>query len=148
LCSDENPLICVGVIVRRDNSPEKEELIKGKEVILSAGAIGSVQILLLSGIGPREELEKHGIPPIVHLEGVGQNLKDHLTVPLIYRTRIPTFSSRDVTLENIQRWTTEGKGILASSVAGSQAWFQVNETGTLSVNLFFITTLKSLYSSR
>ena len=57
LCT--NAFTHLGVIVKRDNSSEKEELIKGKEVILSAGTIGSAQILLLSGIGPQNELEKY-----------------------------------------------------------------------------------------
>ncbi len=77
-------LICLGVIIKRDSSPDKEEFIKGKEVILSAGTIGSAQILLLSGIGPRNELQKHEILLIVDLPGVGQNLRDHLITVLFY----------------------------------------------------------------
>ena len=49
-----------------------------KEVVLSAGAFGSPQILLRSGIGPREEIVKHGIEHVVDLPGVGHNLQDHL----------------------------------------------------------------------
>ena len=49
-----------------------------KEVILSAGAFNSPQILMLSGIGDRKELVKHGIPCKKDLKGVGQNLQDHL----------------------------------------------------------------------
>ncbi|CAF1370533.1 unnamed protein product [Adineta ricciae] len=116
----------LGVIVKRDNSSEKEELIKGKEVILSAGTIGSVQILLLSGIGPQNELEKHKIPLIVNLPGVGKNLQDHLMTPLFYLSRLPTLSNRDATVENLELWKHEGKGPLASGVGGSQAWFQVD----------------------
>ncbi|MCO5234451.1 MAG: GMC family oxidoreductase N-terminal domain-containing protein [Chitinophagales bacterium] len=48
-----------------------------KEVILSAGIIGSPQILKLSGIGPKEELEKWNIPLVKDLKGVGENLQDH-----------------------------------------------------------------------
>lgn len=51
-----------------------------KEVILSAGAIGSPQLLLLSGIGPRHEIEKHSIPLVHELAGVGENLQDHLDI--------------------------------------------------------------------
>ncbi len=50
----------------------------GKEVILSSGAFGSPQILMLSGIGAADELKKHGIPVQKNLEGVGKNLHDHL----------------------------------------------------------------------
>jgi len=48
-----------------------------KEVILSAGAFQSPQLLMLSGIGDAAELQKHGIPVVHHLPGVGKNLKDH-----------------------------------------------------------------------
>jgi choline dehydrogenase len=122
-------LIFSGVIVKRDSSPEKEEFIKGKEVILSAGTIGSAQILLLSGIGPRDELEKHDIPVIVDLPGVGKNLQDHLMTVLVYLTRIPTLSPNDFTPENLQRWSIDGGGILGSSIVESQVWCQVNGSG-------------------
>jgi len=56
------------------------------EVILSGGAFQSPQLLLLSGIGPRAELEKHGIEVRHELEGVGQNLQDHLAVVVNMRT--------------------------------------------------------------
>jgi choline dehydrogenase-like flavoprotein len=49
-----------------------------KEVILSAGAIGSPQILLLSGIGPPDHLSRMKIPLVQPLPGVGENLQDHI----------------------------------------------------------------------
>jgi choline dehydrogenase len=55
-----------------------------KEVILSAGAIGSPQLLLLSGIGPRRELEAAGISCRVNAPHVGKHLQDHAMCPLIY----------------------------------------------------------------
>jgi len=51
-----------------------------KEVIVSGGAFNSPQILKLSGVGPKEELRKHGIPVVVDLPGVGKNLQDRLEV--------------------------------------------------------------------
>src|ERR1700730_13563075 len=56
----------------------------GKEVILSAGAIGSPHLLLLSGIGPRHELDAHGVPCLVDAPHVGKHLQDHLMCPLFY----------------------------------------------------------------
>jgi choline dehydrogenase len=53
-------------------------------VILSAGAVGSPQILLLSGVGPKAELESVGIPCQVDLPDVGKHLKDHLQVGLSF----------------------------------------------------------------
>ena len=55
------------------------------EVILSAGAIGSVQVLERSGIGSAEHLNKLGIPVIADLPGVGENLQDHLQLRMIYK---------------------------------------------------------------
>jgi choline dehydrogenase-like flavoprotein len=56
-----------------------------REVILSGGAIGSAQILMLSGVGPAEHLHKHGIELKLDLPGVGKNLHDHILVPLVFR---------------------------------------------------------------
>jgi len=55
-----------------------------REVILSAGAIGSPHLLLLSGIGPRPELEAVGVPCLLDQPHVGKHLKDHLLVPLLF----------------------------------------------------------------
>ena len=62
------------------------------EVVLCAGAIGSPQILQLSGIGPAELLERHGIEPVHHLPGVGENLQDHLQLRSVYRCTRPTLN--------------------------------------------------------
>ncbi len=55
------------------------------EVILAAGAIGSPQIMLLSGVGPAQQLSEHGIPVVLDRPGVGANLQDHLQLRLIYK---------------------------------------------------------------
>jgi choline dehydrogenase-like flavoprotein len=55
------------------------------EVILSAGSLGSVQILMLSGVGPGAHLAEHGIPVVADRPGVGANLHDHLQLRLIYK---------------------------------------------------------------
>src|SRR5438093_1442138 len=55
-----------------------------KEVILSAGAVGSPHLLLLSGIGPRRELDTAGVRCLVDSPHVGKHLKDHLHVPLFF----------------------------------------------------------------
>lgn len=55
------------------------------EVILAAGAIGSPQILMTSGLGPAAELQKHGIEVVRDIPGVGRNLQDHLQLRMVYR---------------------------------------------------------------
>ena len=62
---------------------EVKQVTASREVILSAGAVQSPKILMLSGVGPEHELRRHGIPVIQRLEGVGQNLQDHLEFPAI-----------------------------------------------------------------
>ncbi|MGB8221223.1 MAG: GMC family oxidoreductase N-terminal domain-containing protein [Polyangiales bacterium] len=57
-----------------------------REVIVSAGAIGSPQILMLSGVGPAAHLREQGIEVRLDLPGVGKNLHDHLFVPLTFRS--------------------------------------------------------------
>jgi len=56
-----------------------------RETLLAAGAIGSPQILQLSGIGPAAHLHRHGIAPLVDSPGVGENLQDHLQLRTIYK---------------------------------------------------------------
>jgi choline dehydrogenase-like flavoprotein len=68
----------------RTASGDFETANAGKEVILSAGAIGSPHLLLLSGIGPRKELEAAGVACLLDQPHVGKHLKDHLMVPLYF----------------------------------------------------------------
>ncbi len=68
----------------RQNGEVKTARCRG-EVILAAGAIGSVQLLLLSGVGPAPDLQALGIPLVLDKPGVGANLQDHLQLRLIYR---------------------------------------------------------------
>src|SRR5207249_8537378 len=68
----------------RTASGETRMVHAGKEVILSAGAVGSPQLLLLSGIGPRQELESVGVSCLVDAPHVGKHLQDHLMCPLFY----------------------------------------------------------------
>ena len=59
----------------------------GDEIILCAGAVGTPHILLLSGIGPGDQLRNLGIPVVQDLPGVGRNLRDHPDVPLCWYTK-------------------------------------------------------------
>ncbi len=68
----------------RDKSGPAEAAARG-EVILSAGAIGSPHLLQVSGIGPGELLQEHGIDVVHALSGVGRNLQDHLQLRMIYK---------------------------------------------------------------
>ncbi len=63
------------------------EALARQEVILSAGAIGSPQLLLLSGVGPRAQLEPQGIQAVHELPGVGENLQDHLDIHVTWEEK-------------------------------------------------------------
>ena len=74
---------CTGVEVF--DGQGKVQVRASREVILSAGSIGSPQILLLSGIGEPSQLQDHGIAVEVDLPGVGKNLQDHLQIRAVYQ---------------------------------------------------------------
>jgi choline dehydrogenase len=76
-----------------------------REVILSAGAIGSPQILQVSGVGPRALLDQVGVPVIKDLPGVGENLQDHLQIRLVYKTSQRTLNDE---VNNIFKQTWVG----------------------------------------
>ncbi|PRF64218.1 glucose-methanol-choline oxidoreductase [Burkholderia multivorans] len=93
-----------------------------REVILAAGALQTPQILMLSGIGPTQELARHGIQTVQHLPGVGRNLQDHPDFVFGYRTRSldtmgisPGGSLR--MLREILRFRRERRGMLTSNFA-------------------------------
>ena len=77
-------LRATGVEVRRDDG-STARFTCARELVLAAGAIGSPQLLQLSGIGPAELLREHGIPVRHAHAGVGENLQDHLQVRSIYK---------------------------------------------------------------
>ena len=77
----------VGVEVERDG---KLENLLADRVVLSGGAINSPQLLMLSGIGPKEMLQRAGIKVLVDLPGVGANLVDHPHVPVVYAAKDPS----------------------------------------------------------
>ena len=62
-------------------------VVEGDEIILSSGAIGSPQILMLSGVGPADHLRSLGIPVVLDKPGIGQNMRDHPGVWVTWRTK-------------------------------------------------------------
>ena len=62
-------------------------VVEGEEIILSAGAIASPQLLLLSGVGAAEQLRPLGIGPVHDLPGVGRSMKNHPSVSIVYRSQ-------------------------------------------------------------
>ena len=91
----------IGVEYRKGRSlyracpdPSREEgqlrrAFASREVILAAGAFNTPQLLMLSGVGPPDQLAKHGIAPVVPLDGVGRNLQDRYEIGVVHTTRRP-----------------------------------------------------------
>ncbi|KAK1572861.1 GMC oxidoreductase [Colletotrichum navitas] len=100
------------------------EAIAAKEVILAAGSIASPQLLELSGIGTREILEKHGVEVLVDNPNVGENLQDHVYVPLGFavKTGLPTnedYSNATYFQEQLDLYLQTKTGRLSSAGASS-----------------------------
>ena len=68
-------------------SGDESFIVEAGEIILSAGAIGSPQILMLSGVGPADHLREHGIGTVIDSPGVGQNLADHPLINILWATK-------------------------------------------------------------
>ncbi|MEU6808043.1 GMC family oxidoreductase N-terminal domain-containing protein [Streptomyces sp. NPDC046831] len=112
-----------GVEVERDG--ELLCLRAEREVVLSAGAYNSPQLLLLSGIGPGSELASHGIAPRVDLP-VGENLQDHPHVGLCCLTGTESLFTAE-TPENVRLLETEGRGPLTSNVGEAGGFHRTRE---------------------
>ncbi|KAI0388654.1 glucose-methanol-choline oxidoreductase [Xylariaceae sp. FL0594] len=100
-----------GVLV--DTMGFKYTLKATKEVIVSSGVFGSPQLLMVSGVGPKETLQKLDIPVVADRPGVGKNLQDHVYYGITYRVNAITFSSL----------------INPKFAAEQKALFQANATG-------------------
>jgi choline dehydrogenase len=92
-----------------------------REVILCGGAYNSPQLLLLSGIGPADDLRRLGLMPIVDLPDVGDNLSEHPRVPIEFAATAPVTFLNELRLDRAAistlRWAFSGAGAFASQVS-------------------------------
>ena len=85
------------------------DVIEGRVAVLCAGSISSPLVLLRSGIGPREELEQHGIEVVADVAGVGRNLADHPATAVVCEVRDPAILDTDSPIvQTILRYTAPG----------------------------------------
>ena len=119
-----------GVAYRRGDS---DQVVKARrEVVMSAGAFGTPQILMASGVGPGAHLQSMGITPVVDLAGVGQNLQDHISALLIYKSLItegtvgfsPTGAAQMA--KAIWQWKRHRTGTITSCVAESGVYYRTS----------------------
>jgi choline dehydrogenase len=111
---------CRGVSYRTREGAQ--EITAGREVVLCAGAVNTPQILLLSGIGPADDLRRLGLPVVLDLPGVGRNLQDHLDILLVDMARThegvsghPSFWPRAV--RGVLDYRRSRTGIFTSNLA-------------------------------
>ena len=110
----------VGVAYR--HGADEKVIRCAREVILSGGAVNSPQLLLLSGVGPIDELAKHRIKPVHELPGVGLNLQDHPVVSSLVEAIQPTTLYAAETPRNLARYLLFRRGMLTSNAAEAAAF--------------------------
>jgi len=126
-----------GVEFARSSRSKRYTATAIKEVVLSAGAIGTPQILLLSGIGPKDELSQLGIKAIVDSPQVGKNLVDHPILPVQWTVNsnntFDPINRGGIALEDaLKDYYTTGKGRLAANgVSNHMAFFRLPEDSSL-----------------
>jgi choline dehydrogenase-like flavoprotein len=120
----------VGVEVHGSGAPEVPRTIHARrEVLLCAGAVQSPQVLMLSGIGDPAEIERHGLPVVHPLPGVGTNYHDHLAIPVLMETRNTlsyglSFRTIHRALWNAVQYALWREGPLASNLFESTAFIR------------------------
>ena len=92
----------------RVDSGGELQTVRGREIVISAGAIQSPAILLRSGIGPAEELASHGIEVVADLPGVGKRLMDHPMTPMLFRAKAGVAEMDKPLTQTLLRYTAEG----------------------------------------
>ena len=104
----------------RAEGGEHRAIYASREVILAGGAFNTPQLLMLSGVGPRDGLQRHGIPVRVELPGVGRNLQDRYEVSVVNRMNFENwkvlegarFASGD---PQYQKWASSREGVYATN---------------------------------
>ncbi|KIJ46345.1 GMC oxidoreductase [Sphaerobolus stellatus SS14] len=152
--TSKNPVKAVGVEFTSGlkNDGKRYRVRVKKEVILAAGAIHSPHILLLSGVGPKEDLHKHGIPVVHDLPGVGHNLYDHSTVTTRLSLK-PGLSLQYLTAKSglnllstqveLAKWYLTGKGPMGSNAGESAAFVRTDDPKLFSPDKYHVKDLAS-----
>jgi choline dehydrogenase len=131
----DNLRVLTGETVRRvllaDGRATGVELSGGRitarrEVILSAGTVGSAQLLMLSGVGDPDNLRRAGVEPLVALPGVGRNLHDHVGLDVVMKATGPVRLADADTSANRRRYERDRLGPLTSNVTEAIAFLRAN----------------------
>lgn len=112
------------------------------EVVLCAGAVNTPQILMLSGIGPEEELRRLGIAPRVELAGVGRNLMDHVRIPVLFESGRPSPGRMRNWAPAAVAYALLGRGVMASNCCEAGAYLRPSADGA-APDIQFVTHFQS-----
>ncbi len=113
----------IGVAFVQNGQPQQINV--NREVILCGGSVNSPQVLMLSGIGPADDLKALGIPVVADLAGVGQNLQDHLAISIHFSSTQPISLLNIETTEAIQEYSETATGPLSSNYAEAGAFVRI-----------------------
>jgi choline dehydrogenase len=104
-----------------------------REIILSAGALNSPKLLMLSGIGDRRELALHSIPLVADLPGVGKNLQEHPICVMLFNVTTPTLNM-DLNVKGFLKhgiqFALNGRGAAAASAGHGVAFYRLRENSS------------------
>jgi choline dehydrogenase len=114
-----------------------------REVIVTAGAIGSPKLLMLSGIGRAADLERVGVKPLHALDGVGQNLQDHFDIDIVYELNGPfsldKYAKKHMMLLAGLEYKLFNKGPVTSNIAeGGAFWYSDASVPTPDLQFHFL----------
>ena len=119
----------IGVEFKRGR--EKQRVFADAEVILSAGAYGSPQLLMLSGVGPADHLRTFGLGIEQDLPGVGENLQDHLEIHIQHRSKKPVALNRYLRADRMVKaglqWFLFKSGVAARNQANTGAFLATEQ---------------------
>jgi choline dehydrogenase len=117
----------IGVEIERDGARETIRARQG--VVVSAGSLTSPRILMLSGIGPADQLRAHGIPVVRDLPGVGANLQEHVGTHIVAKVNTPTVNSDSRGLASVRHgldYLLRRRGAISSSMCHAQAFVRTD----------------------
>ena len=133
------PTVLLGAAVRRiffekgratgvevDDAGSPSAIHAAREVIVCAGAVRSPQLLMLSGVGPADALRRLGIDVVADFSGVGDNLQDHVRVPVAHECAGPRPTAPASLVREAIRYALTGRGLFASNVADAAAIVQLD----------------------
>lgn len=132
-------------VAYRDARGAEQQALASAEVVLSAGALATPKLLMLSGIGPGAHLQSMGIPVVRDLPGVGQNFQDHLEVSVYGWCREPiSLAGQDSGLAALRhglQWQLTRTGLLTSNVVESGGFVDTSGSGRPDVQFHVLPVL-------